>query len=532
MTVAGTSGEAEGQPVLALYQQGLVRRMAAGVEFIRRHQHQPEQIQAHVLSLLTLVNNARWNPATAGLWAELVERLHPYPLLWGYAELWETHLRRVLQEAPGSLTDFQKSNMVIYLAETLYDARQLEMVCAWAEQAREAACLGKNPLALARAGLLVARVFNDREDGSRAEAHLIEVEAQVRDLCKDVAPERQQLALAYLQILRADMLRAQGSAQAALALYDQVVKDLSVNPGEEVLSYPQYWLLRGEVHEARGVLSWARGDYPAASDDLNAATQIFAQQADHLREASVLANLGLIYWKMCQFDRAEQAQLQSIAIREARNAQGSLARVTGDLGMVYFLRGNMAQACHYMEVSRNLAQRYGDTRSVALSAANLSGIRVFQGQSGQVVDKLEQALFSSRERSKEHELGVILDITPCYWNLGRVEQAEQTARRTFEIALELREEIPGVMVAALRALALVQPREQAVVSLREALRLSVEHERKFDRAACLLSLAGLQAAPESDQTWQAGTALLAEMGASAWVEGRSSANPPFLPMVV
>jgi len=525
--MSGTAGE-----FANLYRRGLLERLRTAEQFVRQHEEHPQQIRAHLRSLLTLAGHAGWEPEASALWTSLTDRLHPYPLLWGYADAWENHLRAALTAWDNRQPDFLAARLQSYLVETLYFSHKPQEALDLAGQALSSARLGRNLVALARVAQLVARIDYDRSEVDASNRTLADAETQIKSLCTDADSALEQIALAILWMQKAEIMRFLGDVRGALELYGQVVGVLVDFPGEDILSRPQFWLLAGEALESRGVLLWARGEYARASHDLDQASGLYQRLADRLRQASVLANLGLVYWKTCQFDRAEAFQLQSIAIREEQNAQDSLARVMGDLGMVYFLRGKLDQAVHYVEVQGELARQFGDERAARLAHANLCGMRVFQGRGDQVVAEMERLLAGSRQRSIEHELGVMLDLMPCYWFLGRTGEAVQAARRIVAIAEELKEGLPGVMVPALRGLALTQPVDEARLTLVKALELAREYEREFDRAACLLSLAGLSAGDEAQELWCEGLARMKEMGSLPWVEGRTPADPPFLPLVV
>jgi len=57
--------------------------------------------------------------------------------------------------------------------------------------------------------------------------------------------------------------------------------------------------------------------------------------------------------------------------------------------------------------------------------------------------------------------------------------------------------------------------------------------RPMDEAGCLFALAAIDADPaERAAHYRAGVELVQQMGATAWLVGRSPANPPWLPMMI
>jgi tetratricopeptide (TPR) repeat protein len=533
MTFAPTSIPSQGSGAassLPQYAIGLLHRLRVGAEFIGRSVDQPEQIRKHLPSLLTLISNARQLTITRPLALHLVDALHPYPLLWGYPDIWEEHLRWAALERPAPAPDPLHARLLCYLAEAYFESRNNEAL-EIAQQAYQACLTAHSPIYLARSALVIACIHHDRGKIPQAAQTRQDAEKRITEICGRQVTSLKRISQAYLYTIKAILQRQAGDIPGAQTSIDAVVDTLPDETDCAGVPRVQYRIFLGETYLRRGVMAWARGDYPSASVDLNQAGKYFSALGDNFHQASVLANLGLIYWKMCLFDQAEQAQLQSIEIRKSLNSLSSAVRVVGDLGLVYYLRGDLDRAVQQIQRQLEMAKKYGDSRSEALALGNLAAVQIYHGKSDQVMEQLEQGL-GRDAKSKEHELGILVDLVPCYWNLGKTEQAYQAAQRAVQIGEELKSGIPGISVPALRTLAVVQPAPQAEASLRQALALADQYNRKYDTAACLLSLAGIVPAPEREDLWQQGVAILNEMGASSWVAGRSPSNPPLLPITV
>jgi tetratricopeptide (TPR) repeat protein len=340
-----------------------------------------------------------------------------------------------------------------------------------------------------------------------------------------VSEQDRQMALAYIHIYKTDLLRRVPQLDDALALICQTITHLREIP--EVNRN-----LLADAFGMRGLIYWNRHDWQASSQDYEHQISLLSSEGYPLNLASALANLGLLYWKMCRFDLAEQAQRRSIEIRERLNAHKSLTRVIGDLGLVCFSRGQLYDAMHYIQHQLNLATTEQNQIVLNMAQNNLAAVQVYAGQSAEARRTLEAVLASFR-RQKREELMVsaLLDLTICYWNLHQIMRACRLAEQAWQIVQNPHKDFGFLKCVVLRCLAVVQPSEQAESTLRQALSLASRYKRSYDEVGCRLSLAGVVADPmESELFWAQGVHMLEEMGATAWLEGRSSRNPPFLPI--
>lgn len=121
-----------------------------------------------------------------------------------------------------------------------------------------------------------------------------------------------------------------------------------------------------------------------------------------------------------------------------------------------------------------------------------------------------------------------LNLSHCYAQLGQVDQAREMAENALQIARESDSQV--LQGLALRHLADYSPAHERAEYLQQALEIAREYQRRLDEADCLLALASMAEGPqERARLWEQGAAILAEIGAAAWLEGASPDHPPHIP---
>ena len=75
--------------------------------------------------------------------------------------------------------------------------------------------------------------------------------------------------------------------------------------------------------------------------------------------ASDYANLGVIYQKRGELDKAEEMFMEILKIHEKLGHQEGIANDYGNLGVVYEKRGDIGKARQYWEKARGLYERIG-----------------------------------------------------------------------------------------------------------------------------------------------------------------------------
>jgi tetratricopeptide (TPR) repeat protein len=507
------------------YAQDLQRRLEQTIQRIADQHGNLSGLQEHLGSMLTMLRQARIYPSLHGLATKLIVSLHPWPEYWGCVEVWESELQFGAQVAYHLGWAALQAEINTYLAEILLSSWKNNAALDVGRAAILETHQTDQAVLLARAGLVVVVTLDKTGQTTQSEAALANLEALLVDPEWAVPEQDRQMALAHINIHKVDLLRRVPQLDAALALACQTIAHLEKIP--EVNRN-----LLADAFGIRGLIYWNRHDWQASSQDYEHQISLLATEGYLLGQASALANLGLLYWKMCRFDLAEQAQRRSIEIREHLNAHKSLTRVIGDLGLVCFSRGQLYDAIHYFKHQLSLASAEQNQMVLNMAQNNLAAVQTYAGQSAEARHTLEAVLVSFRRQKREElVISALLDLTICCWNLHKIVRARRLVEQAWQIVQNPHKDFGFLKCVVLRCLAVVQPSEQAEDTLRQALFLASQYKRSYDEAACRLSLAGVVADPtESELFWAQGVQMLEEMGATAWLDGHSARNPPFLPI--
>lgn len=467
----------------AYYEQHLQDRLRWAKHFIAERHRQPARLKAHVASLFALLRQARARPAFHPLAVEVIAALHPWPGRWGRWSEWEEALCWAVA------------------------------VCAQAGwPAQQARFLGE--LALV-ASLVIA---GQRAAAQATLARLLD-DALVRAPCEPA----QARAAAMLRLKAADLQRRQGNLEAAVAAVSEVIALL------ERLAADDAHLL-AHAHRDRSVMALALGDYDLAAADLDRAQALFAQAEELFGLALVFSSRGLLAWNRGDLVEAEAAIRQGIALTEQVNAQWHLVHEIGNLGLVYLCQGELHRALQHFEQQRVMAAQLGEVKEAKRAIGNRGVARLHLGDYAEAKADLEEELAFFGGQAYQAYVGcTLVNLSWCSAALGDQERALALA----EAARALGEQTGSLAlrIVALRCLAECLSPQARAAPLRQALALA-RGRRRFDEAACLLSLAGtVDDEAERAVLWQEGRRLLEAMQATAWVAQRQPHQPPRLPLL-
>ncbi|HXF63135.1 MAG TPA: hypothetical protein VNK95_16030 [Caldilineaceae bacterium] len=505
----------------AYYEQHLQDRLRWAKHFIAERHRQPARLKAHVASLFALLRQARARPAFHPLAVEVIAALHPWPGRWGRWSEWEEALCWAVAVCAQAGWPAQQARFLGELAHILfYTGRPTEAAevgqgaIALAQQHGEALALAYGGTALV-ASLVIA---GQRAAAQATLARLLD-DALVRAPCEPA----QARAAAMLRLKAADLQRRQGNLEAAVAAVSEVIALL------ERLAADDAHLL-AHAHRDRSVMALALGDYDLAAADLDRAQALFAQAEELFGLALVFSSRGLLAWNRGDLVEAEAAIRQGIALTEQVNAQWHLVHEIGNLGLVYLCQGELHRALQHFEQQRVMAAQLGEVKEAKRAIGNRGVARLHLGDYAEAKADLEEELAFFGGQAYQAYVGcTLVNLSWCSAALGNQERALALA----EAARALGEQTGSLAlrIVALRCLAECLSPQARAAPLRQALALA-RGRRRFDEAACLLSLAGtVDDEAERAVLWQEGRRLLEAMQATAWVAQRQPHQPPRLPLL-
>jgi tetratricopeptide (TPR) repeat protein len=524
VTITGAAWTAERQRWHTYYQQQTPRQLNKAIAYVRQYGHRPSRLADHWGSFLRLLQQARSQPQLQLLALELISLLHPWPIRWGYWHAWEQEIRFAIDVANRLKKPQTEALFLAHLAGQIWTGGDLAEAVATAQAAIQLARQHQAiiPLGLAGSTIITIQQGQAKADEARALWQALSQETATWP----AADEPTRLAgQAPLQLAGIGLLRREGRTGKAIALADDLIEQLSASADGD-----KTWL--AEAYNVRAINYWAQADYAPAVADYAPAIALYVALGDEFSEATMRSNLGLVYWSMCDYDRAETSMRRCLILAEKLNARMRITSEIGNLAVVYMARGEHQQALTYLKRQEELAQAMGDKREMDRARGNRSWVQVHRGHFVEAVASIHEmhAVFEEKGLA-EVAIAYQVVLSWCYEGLGQRAKAQEYAQAAYARA----QQWPGPVVKlfALRQMARFSPYPENVNQLQSALALARSRGRRLDEAGCLLALAELAPTPaEQEALWQAGTAVLQEIGATGWLDGRSPEQPPQLPFLL
>jgi tetratricopeptide (TPR) repeat protein len=154
--------------------------------------------------------------------------------------------------------------------------------------------------------------------------------------------------------------------------------------------------------------------------------------------ANQYGNLGNIYYKRGELDKAEEMFLRVLKIEDKLGRPDSRANAYGNLGLIYRTRGDLDKAEEMHKKSLAIEEKLGRLEGMASDYGNLGLIYRTRGE----LDKAEEMLNKALEIDKK--LGRLEGMASDYGNLGVIEQTRgelDKAEKMHNKALELNEKL-------------------------------------------------------------------------------------------
>jgi tetratricopeptide (TPR) repeat protein len=325
--------------------------------------------------------------------------------------------------------------------------------------AHAAAALAGTDLDAARAHLdhLAASHLLQRGTADRYRFHdLIRVYATGR--AQDEDPVRAQRAA--LTRLFDHYARAAALAMDTYAPHEADRRPRIPDPGSPVPELGEVesatgWLERERPNLIAVAVHAARHGWPAHAGDLSGILGRFLHVAGHYRDGEILhtealrvadragrcrelGNLGTVYWRLGEYERAVEHYRQSLAVaREIGDPHGE-RRALGNLGNVYRRLGRYAEAQEHHERSLAIARRVGSRGGEGIQLVNLGSMNVRLGRCEEALGHFRLAA-SIAQQIGDHEGECIATccIADVHLRLGRYDEAADHYRRGLRSARQI-----------------------------------------------------------------------------------------------
>lgn len=505
------------------FQQMVENSLRHSIALVEGNPNAPQAFRPHMDSMASQI---RWgNKLAPELATRLMVAAYPWPARWGLTDSWRGHLEQACRGLAPSHPLNRQSQAC--LADIFQFSGQPEKALEIAD------ALFANPsVPPEEFALLVVRAGGAWLSALASQGKIVELEQaagrlweRLESASAQASPALQAEARAVVLLHRSILARRKGDLPLALDLVSRAITGLESQPDTDRSSM-------SEILQSRAIYHWVGANYAAALADLEQARGVSASANDDIGLCSAHGNRGLVYLSMSEYDRAEREFLEAIRLSEKNKLMYLLMKQVGNLGMVYFSRGDLQNALRYIERERELAEISNDDDEKALAEGNQAAVQIY-------TDRPQLALpglFSSLQKYTDTErfetlVGVLADLSVCHYRIGELEKSARFAGQAHDLARE--KDSPTLILVAERARALSAPAAEAAGILNHALQLAERLDRKLDVAGCKLFLAHLSPVPENRaELWRQAAGILEQIGAAGWIENKSAGEAIILPLTV
>ncbi len=151
-------------------------------------------------------------------------------------------------------------------------------------------------------------------------------------------------------------------------------------------------------------------------------------------EGLILGNLGLIYRRRGDLDRAEEMHRKSLAIEEKLGRPEGMANQYGNLGLIYRTRGDLDRAEEMHRKSLAIEEKFGRLEGMAKQYGNLGAVFLTRGDFDRAENMLRKSLAIKEKIGRPEGMAVQYgNLGSVYLARGDLERAEEMLREALEI---------------------------------------------------------------------------------------------------
>lgn len=223
------------------------------------------------------------------------------------------------------------------------------------------------------------------------EGYSLAAEETVLGLVKATAGHTQMRA----KIKLAEIYRNSSQHDKALALFDELDRDLKKFPGREI--------------EIRIIL--AKAHFEKGRNNYNRAVELAEQQALPLAYPDspmlpwVYKGIGLFYRYQMKLADAKRYYFLALPEFEKSGDEESLASLYGNIGVLYETFGDLAESAKYQQKARIIFERLGNRQELATSYYNLGEIYYRSKDLDQALEYFKRALVIDTEMNSLQDVG-------------------------------------------------------------------------------------------------------------------------------
>jgi len=152
-------------------------------------------------------------------------------------------------------------------------------------------------------------------------------------------------------------------------------------------------------------------------------------------EARVMGNLGVIYRRRGELDKAEEMHKKSLEIEEKLGRLGGMASEYGSLGLIYYTRGELDKAEQMYKRALGINEKLGHKKGMANQYSSLGLAYFARGKLGEAEKmhlkglEIEKKLVRLEGIAREYG-----NLGNVYYTRGALDKAEEMYKKSLEIS--------------------------------------------------------------------------------------------------
>ena len=271
-----------------------------------------------------------------------------------------------------------------------------------------------------------------------------------------------------------DFARRNFQNQQALDLYDRLLKNTKnkaetiqtlVKKGEILLLIGQWEAsevcfrealnmvvsenlesFKGRVYNALGLLLMLKGHYFEAQNYLKKAAEFSEQVIDYQGIAKAYGNLGNLYFRQGEYEKAKDYYTQSIGISRENNLRSN-AQIVSHLGLTYMNQGNYTEGVRCQEEELKICELQNDSVGMSNIYVNLGIVWSEKGDYENALDCLEKGLILSQKLGNKQLTSIAMGCVGNVWlQKGDFEKAQSYFEQDLKMAEEMGDK-QGIAIA-------------------------------------------------------------------------------------
>ncbi len=220
--------------------------------------------------------------------------------------------------------------------------------------------------------------------------------------------------------------------------YLNISPDKSVEYAKSALEHAESYIEQVDYTNQIGVAYEYSGKYKEALLEYDEALKLAESNSYSMGKGLALLNIAIAKTHLADYDNALDFALKAIKIFETEDDKKNLTSALNNLGNIYLLMKDPAQALHFYNMVLNNRLKFGTEPGVAKILHNIALVHIELEELDKALDFLERSLEIMQKINDKFSMAF------CYNNLSSIYHSKEDYQKTIEynfLALNLFEEI-------------------------------------------------------------------------------------------